>query len=170
MSGYIKINRVFPTIDMEFIEENDMEKKFKCKDEVIVRLKESGRSWFYGVVSHSDDASVVLSGGFRHPYERYDVLPYVGNEHLVGTDCEQEEEVVLEGGELVYGFDNIEELEDVDMILGKFKCIEDNSLFVNDYPFSYCLPFSKFNPDDIESTRKEILTVRNGKLVKANLK
>lgn len=153
-----------------------MEKKFKCKDEVIVRFKEPGCCWFYGVVSHSDDASVVLSGGFRHPYERYDILPYEGHENLVGTTTDEpEEEVTIKEGDLVYAFDCINRLQEYNIKLGKFERLcqyLDNSglFYVSGIKWLYCIPFSKFNPDDMEATRKEVLTVRNGKLVKANIK
>lgn len=155
---------------MEFIEENNMEKKFKCKDEVIVRLKESGCSWFYGVVSHSDDAYVVLSGGLRHPYERYDVLPYDGNEHLVGTTDEHEEEVVVYEGEYIIVSDRLKRLEQGLGTIRKFTKISEEFIFTTQEYWKYCIPFSKLNPDDLEATKKEILTVKNGKLVKANLK
>lgn len=144
--------------------------KFKCKDEVIVRLKDPECRWFYGVVSHSKNKYIVLSCGLEYPYDRYEVLPYEGNEHLVGTNGTSEsEEVRLEKGELVYGFDDIAELEDVNLILGKFRGIADSSLLVNDCSFTYCIPFSKFNHDDLETMKKEILIVKNGKLVKANV-
>lgn len=156
-----------------------MERKFKCKDEVIVRYKKPGCCWFYGVVSHSGDDYIVLSGGFRYPYEIYDILPYEGNESLVGTtDSPASEDVSLKKGELLYCFDFIENLEKRSINLGEFEYIidtrgldynPDGLIYVSGCNWVYCIPFSKFNPDDLEATKKEILTVKNGKLVKANV-
>ena len=147
-----------------------MEKKFKCKDEVIVRLKESGFRWFYGVISHSDDDSVILSGGFRHPYERYDVLPYAGNENLVGTIEDPDEKIVINEGDLVFCFDNIHQLEECDLFLGKFEYINQKQDFcVSGCLWNYCIPYLKFNPNDIESTKKEVFESVNDKIVKVNL-
>ena len=150
-----------------------MEKKFKCKDEVIVRLKEPGCSWFYGVVSHSDDASVVLSGGFRHPYKRYDVLPYFGNEHLVGTTDEPEEEITIEIDEYMLANDCFDRLSNGLGSIVKFRRVDvsRNSIVSSSLSYyNYCIPMSKYNINELDTMRKEILTVRNGKLVKENLK
>ena len=154
------------------IEEDYMEKKFKCKDEVIVRLKESGCRWFYGVVSHSDDVSVVLSGGFCHPYEIYDVLPYVGNEHLVGTEDEHEEEIVLKEGELVLLSDTALPLKEGKGIISGYEEIVYGNIIAatNGRHYNYCIPMSKYNFNNLEETRKWILCAKNGKLVKVNLK
>lgn len=143
-------------------------RKFKCKDEVIVRLKKPGCCWFYGVVSHSGDDYVTLSGGFRHPYEIYDVLPYEGNEHMVGTLNEvNTDEVLLEIGELLCGFWGIDDLGTYNIGMGKFIQVMGDEIETENASYMYCIPFSKFNPDDLEATKKEILMVKDGKLVKA---
>lgn len=148
-----------------------MEKKFKCKDEVIVRLKEPGCSWFYGVVSNSDDASVVLSGGFRHPYERYDVLPYIGNKHLVGT-TDEPEEIVLKEGELVLLSDTALALkEGIGTISGYEEIVYGKIIAAtNGRHYNYCIPMAKYNFNDLEETGKWILCAKNGKFEKVNLK
>lgn len=147
-----------------------MERKFKCKDEVVVRLKESGSIWFYGVVSHSDDASVVLSGGFRHPYERYDVLPFNGNEHLVGTTDEPEEEIVLKEGEFILCHDYIELIQDGVGTLSRYVDLTVDNIKSRAGTFRYCIPMSKYNQNNLEETRKWILKVNGDKLIKVHLK
>lgn len=154
----------------EMFEDKTMEHKFKCKDEVIVRLKEPGCCWFYGEVSHSDDECVVLSGGFRHPYERYDVLPCEGNEHLVGTTDKPAEHITIKPDELVYVFNSMENFEKMVLALARVEFVSIHGLFCKETDsWKYCIPFSKFNPADLEATKKEILTVKNGKLVKSNV-
>lgn len=171
MNGYIKINRVFPTIDMEFIEENNMEKKFKCKDEVLVRYNRVEKmEWTYGIFSHETKDFIVLCGDIRLNREFFDIIPFDGNEHLVGNYDAQEEEIVLEIGTKVMSMtdDGKWVLCVLDRVTtnGLYEELSDGSLYV----MKYIVPFSKFNPNDMEATNKEILTVRNGKLVKANLK
>lgn len=146
-----------------------MERKFKCKDEVIVRLKETGSSWFYGVVSHADDASVVLSGGFRHPYERYDILPFYGNEHLVGTTNEPEEEIILAKGEFILLSESAINIQKgIGTVLNYSEIVGSAIIATNGNGYSYGIPMSKYNPDNLEETRKWILMVNGGKLIKAN--
>lgn len=152
----------------EMFEDKTMEHKFKCKDEVIVRYKKPGCCWFYGVVSYSDDKGVVLSGGFRHSYEIYEVLPYEGNEDLVGTTNEPDEKITIESDELVYVFNSIDSIDKMIVVLDRINNVTKYGIVVkNSGTWTYCIPFSKFNPADLEATKKEILTVKNGKLVKA---
>lgn len=72
---------------MKTIELTDMEMNFKSKDEVIYRGIEENAKWTYGVFSHY----------FKNPFDqdfavvdrtclalnKYEILPYEGNEHLV---------------------------------------------------------------------------------------
>lgn len=160
----------------------DMEHKFKCKEEVIFRPTwDENVRWTYGIVSHTLNDSVILSGNIELFKAYYDFLPYEGNEHLVGTTDNpfKEVEVMLKKGELVFCFDSMVRFEEYDINLGKFENIIDFSevdydpdglINISRCNWNYCIPFSKFNPNDMEATKKEILTVRNGKLVKANWK
>lgn len=147
------------------------QRKFKCKDEILFSFKgEYSPIWTYGIVSHETVRFVILCGNIKLDKEQYKVIPFIGNEDLVGSeDAAKEEEVLLEKGELAYGFDDIKDFEGLDLILGKFRRAGDNIEFHNAFPLMYCIPFSKFNPNDLEATKKEILTVKNGKLVKANV-
>lgn len=153
------------------IVEHNGQRKFKCKDEVIVRYNKPGCCWFYGVVSHSGDDYIVLSGGFRYPYEIYDVLPYEGKEHLVGTTDNPDERITIEPDELVYVFNSMENLDKMVLALARVEFVNALGIFCKESNtcWEYCIPFSKFNPDDIEATKKEILMVKDGKLVKANV-
>lgn len=79
-----------------------MERKFKCKDEVIFRATWDEKArWTYGIVSHTLKDSVILSGDIGLHESYYNVLPYEGNEHLVGTTDEPGDEVSVKEGDSV---------------------------------------------------------------------
>lgn len=148
-----------------------MENKFKFKDEVIVRNHQSNGDWFYAVISHCTDEHYVLCNGTICRHNTYDFLPLEGNEYLIGTKNDPENEALIEIGELCYGFCMMQDLDNYeDIILGKFDGVDKQSeeIFVSNTPVDYCIPYSKFYPYDMESTKKEILTVstRTHKLVK----
>lgn len=151
--------------------EQNGQRKFKCKDEVIITYKDEGSRWTYGIFSHETETHIALCGGFLFNKESVNVVPFAGNENLVGTVYEyiSEEKTQLEVGTLVFCFDHISSFEELDMAVGKFERVLSEEIFISGCCWNYCIPFSKFNPDDLESTKKEILTVKNGKLVKANV-
>lgn len=160
------------------IEECEMEKKFKCKDEVLVRYNRVEKSeWAYGIFSHETKDYIVLCGDMVFNRYHINVIPFAGNEHLVGTTDEPEEEIIIKEGEYVFFAFELN-LAAYEWEFGKLHlCRPDERFSIQvfsesgrmQYP-KYIVHFSKFNPNDMESTKKEILTVRNGKLVKANLK
>lgn len=154
-------------------------KKFKCKDEVILKLKNHEiATWFYAVYSHLfDDGKFqhhVLSNGIMYNIKDYQILPYEGNEHLVGTTDSPDEEVELEEGEWVM-FTNRTTDETIDKAfcynLRQYCRIDDYNHFISKYftaegAWNFAVKFSDFNPNDMEETKKHILCVKNGKIVK----
>ena len=64
-------------------EEETPKHEFKPFDKVLVYNRLNGK-WFPNLFSHiaSDGRIVTITNGF---YENYEVIPYEGNEHLVGT-------------------------------------------------------------------------------------
>lgn len=73
-----------------------MEHKFKCKDEVLFRLTcVRNYEWTYGVISHEVGDFVTLSSGVQLLRDKADIIPFAGNEHLVGTTDETGEEVAV---------------------------------------------------------------------------
>lgn len=149
-----------------------MEKKFKCKDEIIFRFSKE-RQWKYSVFSHydSDGKTIHIIGGTIST--QWEILPYKDNEHLVGTTDEPEEQFGLERGDLVVVGDFLGD----DTILGsirKFLLVtkHDGIMCYMTDPnapsvWQYCIPLSKYDINNVEATKKEILTTRNGKLIKA---
>lgn len=83
------------------------------------------------------------------------------------------EEVVLKPMELIFVFDKLEHKGELSsLVLGRFVCLNGDKIDISDdgcKHWKYCIPFSKFNPNDLEETRKHILCVKNGKLVRARV-
>lgn len=144
-----------------------MEKKFKPFDKVIVRMVHN-EEWQCDLYSHQDPITKHhVTVGFSEVKED-NILPYEGNEHLVGSQDEPDEEVKLFVTEKVMAYTKnenwlfathisvfiMEELFNVRMSNGE------------DIKVKKVVKFSDFNPNDVEETRKHILCVKNGKIVK----
>ena len=151
-----------------------MEKKFKCKDEVIFRRKISFGNgtlytWDYGVVTYEDKGIIHLVGGIYVSYREYDILPYEGNEHLVGTPDSpygERMEVELEEGEIIFASNDRNMLYDCIGVLERFKEVSGNKFVSYNYDkYDFAIRFSDFNPKDMEETEKHILCVKNGRIV-----
>lgn len=148
-------------------------KKFKPYDRVLVRDSED--KWqidFYSHWSGGLSQHVTLAFGDGLKIDDKDILPFEGNEHLVGTTDEPEEEIKLEEGEWIIANDRDYPLEIGHGSLGKCIRVEGNT-FVERSPFGdnglkyfYAIRLKDFNPNDIEETKKHILCVKNGKVVK----
>lgn len=156
------------------------QKRFKCKDEVIVSHKEIdldirrevSTPYCYGVFSHYETErgkEHAVINGFHYQVDFCEILPYEGNEHLVGT--RPIEYFTLEKGETIIVNDDFTQLSSVGGLISNFEHIAKDKVFVGDCgrPYRYCIPFSKFKLNNAEENRKNILMVSeiNGKLVKA---
>lgn len=147
-------------------------KQFECKDEVIyqnrINFENSPLIWNYGIVNYEDEEYVYLVGGLYINKNTFKILPYEGNEHLVGTTYEPDEEVMLEKGDDVICFDSIINFENsCKLYIAKFwRTNEVLFKTVNNENYIYAIRFSDFNPNDMEETAKHILCVKNGKIVK----
>ena len=151
-------------------------KKFKPFDKVLVRI-DKGCRWYPEFYSHSEKNLHHLI--MRSPKEDENIIPYEGNEHLVGKYDEPEEEIQITTGQPVFAFDDLEKLNDLGICLENFVTIDkpysdmrseaDEFLIIaGNYNWKYCIPFNKFNIEDMEATKKEVLTVKDGRLVKVN--
>lgn len=147
-------------------------KKFKPYDRVLVRDSED--KWQIDFYSHWNDEykqhiTLVYDDGLK--IEDSDILPYEGNEHLVGTADEPEKEIKLEYWEWIMALSGcLDEpsnepsdwyLEQINHISG-----EENIETKRGCPYHYFIRFKDFNPNDMEETRKHILRVKNGKIVR----
>lgn len=155
----------------EMFEEQLEKQTFKPFDRIIIKPKVDYGIWYCDLFSYycqEDNNYFFTIGGNKEGYgfEDVDILHYAGNEYLVGTSDMPEEEVELKEGELVFAFDTIDNFEEYMMVLRKFLGIYEDTIIGNSMHWKYCLPFSKFNHNDLEETKKHILCVKNGKLVK----
>ena len=155
-------------------------KQFKCKDEVIfqntVHFGEEKPTWNYGIVNYETDGYVYLVGGLYINKNTFKILPYEGNEELVGTTYSLDsfdEEVELEKEERIICSDDVKLLMAGVGFLTTFAYVDADSFFTGKSMFAnadynYAIRFSDFNPNDIEETSRLILCVKNGKIVKYN--
>lgn len=156
-----------------------MKIEFNPFDRIIVKRKDGiGNTilWTCCEFSHYDENYIATVGGNEYDSNLYEFLPYEGNSYLVGTSDMPDEYVELKEGDFVAVADDIEDIVRGYAYFRRFSAIISNAIYckytahshrVCDYSWKYCIPFSKFNPNDMEETRKHILCVKNGKLVKA---
>ena len=141
-------------------------KKFKAFDKVIVKIRiDTSLIWTCTFYSHLDkDGGHVTIGG--QIFDDKDILLYEGNEELVGTTDEPETEVRLEEGEWMmcaagpYDYAN-------DWALRQFVQIRKKAfLTANGGLSSFAIRFKDFDPSNMEETKKNILCVKNGKIIR----
>lgn len=142
-------------------------KQFKAFDKVLVR---EGGIWtpdIYSRYSENKNKHWCISFGWL---DEDNIITYEGNEGLVGTTDEPEEEIKLEEGEfiMVADINIISQYEwTLKRFAGVFKCkFKANALDEATYNWRYAIRFSDFNPNDMEETRKHIMCVRNGRIVR----
>lgn len=155
----------------------EQRKKFDPFERILLKNKKEG-FWFCDIFCH-EKGEYFFSIGSR-PYLKDDfyILPFEGNAHLVGTSDMPEEEVELKEGDIIVTFDNIRDIDmPFEVSINQFKHLNESSIHVcikdDETEFiaysNFCIPFSQFNPNDMEETRKHILCVKNGKIVKARV-
>ena len=145
-------------------------KTFKPFDRVLVKQCDDA-VWGCKFYSHwiGDLHEHITTDGIGVADE--DILPYEGNEDLVGSTDKPDEVVELEGGEYVFVCDwrcSFAEL----WLLRSFDSCRNGHIQANVgdslLGWKYAIRFSDFNPNDMEETRKHILCVKNGKIIKYN--
>lgn len=146
-------------------------KTFKPYDRVLVR-HHNDSIWNIDFYSHYDNVNRKHEtyGAVIENEDR--ILAFEGNEHLLGTTDEPEEEITY-GDEFVFGLSrdqhNIPILEGF-MICGKVKGITriDNKEYfdLGKTLREHIIRHRDFNPSDMEESRKHILCVKDGKIVR----
>lgn len=156
-------------------------KVFKPYDKVLLTAKDpQNYGWFCAMFSHylNGNYAFRLMGGKICNLSEYDILPYEGNEHLIGTSDAPEEPVYISTGEWVMAYMGtgvfgtstdpsaykmccFRSISDDDRILVFNQCICSEPIEV-----AYIIPFSKFNPTDMATTVKYALVAKNGTLIK----
>ena len=142
-------------------------KKFNAFDKVIIK-SQIDECWSCDLYSHLDKDTGMHETINRCGLKDEDILPYEGNEELVGKTDSPEEEVRLEEGEWIICFGNMSDVEeDDDYCLAKFIRVQEAKIYAsNKIKWDYAIRFKDFDPSNMEETRKHILEVRNGKIVK----
>ena len=143
-------------------------KQLKPFDKVLAREGEKS-PWRAAFYSHYDPINFhhYTTGG---PIK--DVIPYEGNECFLGIIEEPDEEVKLEEGECVICFDDMEcfnKSQSTSLSLFKYT-IRYQFFTIDNQIYKYAIRFSDFNPNDMEETRKHILCVKCGRVVRLRYK
>lgn len=140
-----------------------MEKKFKAFDRVLTKY---GKVWVADIYSNYIEEN-KLHLTLRGTSYDSDILPYEGNEHLVGTTDSPDEEVMLEEGEYLVCFDCMDYFEAKDFCLSPFNALRESTVRTKDgNNWNLFIRFKDFDPSNMEETKKHILCVKNGKIVK----
>ena len=143
-------------------------KQFKPFDRVLVR---EGKKWPWRATFYSHYNSITYHHYTTSGAPINDILPYEGNEHLVGTADDPEEEVKLERGKCVFVCDWVSSLME-EWSLRKFDGCKNDKIYAFHTAscqlagWKYAIRFADFNPDDMEETKKHILCVKNGKIMR----
>lgn len=156
----------------------DKHKQFKMFEEVLIRQKYTG-NWTRGIYCGFDKGfhMVETVGWFDRQITDEGIIPYKGNEHLLGWNG-WEEFVDLAQGEYVLVNDNYsinacawrimtftgDVTENMFEVWNKIEHVNFCKSFAQ-----HCLNvvrFSEFNPNDMEQTRDKVLCVKNGKIIR----
>lgn len=144
-----------------------MEKKFKPFDKVLVRFNETHK-WggdLYSYFNEEKDKHRCMGFGWADDTQ---ILPYEGNEHLVGTTDEPEEEIQVRYLEwiMVSSLGKPSDVPSEWYLEQIYDIWEEDIETKRGYTYSHFIRFSDFNPSDMEATKSKILCVKNGKIVR----
>ena len=151
-------------------------KIFKPYEKVLIKATFENnydyKGWTYDLYSHWDSETnshiCVGSGNI----EDYNILSCENNEYLVGTTNDPEEKIKLEEGEYIMVADE-PVISQYEWLLRRFVTIDESTesftaCAINDtfFRWKYIIRFSDFNPSNMEETRKHMLYVKNGRIVR----
>ena len=149
-----------------------MEKKFKAFDKVLVK-RHLCQEWMCDMYSHYNENSEKSYHSTLTLWEvkDEDIPPYEGNEHLVGTTDEPDEEIKLEKGEKIICNNDVNLLIQGVGFLTTLSYIHGDTFYTGksrfvEADYNYAIKFCDFNSNDMEETKKHILCVKNGKIIR----
>ena len=137
-------------------------KQFNAYDKVLVRESKKW-PWRASFYSHYNPISYHHYTTSGAPIN--EVLPYEGNEHLLGTTDEPEAEILLEKGEWIFVASEVYDWAQKWSLI-ELDCIKHEQFCTGLVGWSYAVKYSNFNPYDMEETRKHILCIKNGKIIR----
>lgn len=189
LEDMLEISEITPKVTNDIIDENFFEllatdeivkiKQFKVGEEILVKSKLENMRWTYTLFSHYEDSElgvIARTVGAGYALKYYDIIPYKGNERLLGTNIND-----LDKGVYKKVFYNLKPNEYVVHVLDAdsglfevftFDKVNENSITVFNGA-SYCnidrfIKFSDFVIRDIQgSVKNHTLKVENGFIVDA---
>lgn len=139
-------------------------KTFNAFDKVLVRDKWDDK-WQIDLYSHFDEeCKQHITMCYGDGVKGNNILSYKGNEHLVGTTDEPEEELELEEGEWLMVCDT-PSLNVDNWCFTRLYGIIANTFQSKHTHWRYAIRFKNFNPYNMEETTKHILYIKNNKVV-----
>lgn len=149
-------------------------KKFKPFDKVLVK-RDWCQKWTCDIYSHynkNDKKPYHTTLTFMEVVDDY-ILPYEGNEELVGTTNEPEPEIRFEEGEWIMVGNIANSIMPEDWHIRGFHSVnsQDQIKIYNNsscefHHWKYAIRFRDFDPSNMEETRKHILCVKNGRIIR----
>lgn len=135
-------------------------KQFKPFDKVLAKVYNTWEARFFDRIDKMGRYQLTSGAVVGEK----DILPFEGNEHLLGTNKEPEEEITLKEGERIVCSDTINRLLDGCGIIETLSKVCDSVIDDSEgCPWKYCIPYSQFKE---KNTEHDILCVKNGKLIK----
>lgn len=149
------------------------ENNFRLFDKVLLKEKYKETRWFKDVYSHETDDDHVTLGCHYFPKDEYYILPLEGNEHLIGTSDVPglPDEVQINEGEYIFATsdENANPLEWIYTVYNGLSKDGHSIRCRGARTALFCVRFKRFNPYDMEETRRHVLTVVDGHLENAGL-
>lgn len=142
-------------------------KQFKPFDKVLVRdFYDGDGRWVCDIYSNEAGGhyGTIGKGYFESKY----IIPFEGNEHLLGTTDNPEdvkEEVKLEEGDFCFFAYNAD-CPNSYWFYGYLTGLEKELFRTIGHQPAFAIPFKEFDPYNMEETRKHILRVSNGRVVR----
>lgn len=136
-------------------------KEFKPFDKVLARIYDTWEARFFNRIDITGKYQLTSGAIVREK----DILPFEGNEHLLGTNNEPKEEIILKKGERIVCSDDINRLLNGYGVVETLSKVSNNVIDDSeDCPWKYFILYSKFKEE--KNTKHDILCVLDGKIVR----
>lgn len=150
----------------------EQKKEFKPFDKLVIKKKGKETYWHCDLFSHEIADYIVTVGNYTYKKDDYYILPFEGNEHWIGLPFTKDELGELNIGDTIVAFDDEDKGINTKLLVDvtRLRSVSVDRICTEGGPiYKYCIPFSQFNPNDMEETKKHVLTVKDGKLVKVRV-
>lgn len=149
-----------------------METKFSTYDKIIYRVGTSAwKPSLFGFYRNNGDSPFIIGEGYI-PHDNYEILPYEGNEHLIGTKLGKNYESINVSDAIFASDYSLCESNPTLWYGGVLLSVEDDYIKVGcgneTRKAKYIVKLKHFNPLLTRNMLDHILTVKDGILVGAN--